>query len=604
MIRIPALSRRGIIRSARQVSRVYALPAFRSFHFTNVLKLTEPIRAIDNSDNTPWYLREEQNISTKPADRPPIPYVPESAPSTVTEFLRLLAEEYGLQEIQLFDLNTLDASHPQSVENQPFDYIIICTGKSERHIYKAGQELKHYIKHNFQKQVKVNGLVSAAPNAVARRRMLKRANKAPLATDNDYGKTANSWVMCETSVDNICIHVLTKDRRAELDLESLWVEEKAPEPVEKQEESVAIKNVSDIPEFFLTRRKLHTSTRYINHELATCLTNLMEEEVDSLNSQKLNQYITEFEASFVNPNVEDHKFRSIFYSILHFIDHSVVSLEKVTEVMLDKYADLAIAIDESVNMKHERSSDVTTYMKVLIDSPQLQASLEPKPRSDKAFDMLAQFSMNVYRFSGETIDPEANPEFIPLLWKLAFTSTNNGELDLGPSVIDETLYDNKDYYHQKFSTSVQAENRTRDMMEVLNFYLGLKSDSRSFSRSFKELQLFSLGNSGRWDEFWNHWDVSMSLLDDKKDIQRWARLIVYLALRNDVRANKIFVQEYWSGTHKMSGSFMEQFQARSGDLKESETHHLKVSLGLILESQHKILPDSALDEIRTFASTL
>lgn len=605
--------------------------------------------AQSDPDPTPWYLREEAQITTTP-DRPPIPQVPDSAPPSVEAFLTVLSQDYGLDNLDVFDLTVLDPLHPQSVDNQPFDYIIIGTGKSEKHVYKAGQELKHFIKHNFNQLAKINGLVNSTPSAVSRRRMLKRSNKNPLATDNDYGKPANSWVMCETGVDHICIHVLTEGRRDELDIESLFGEfgesgdtfgtgetldaevsensesnstgetvetvdtvetfqfdESTPGPAgetkatltadtaevneitnsettNKADESIPETTPRQIPEFFLARRRLHTKAN---------LASTYEDLLQASPNTDPQLFIVDFETKFT-PSLENYSLRAQFYGVVHILSPTTVPLSKVQQAFFDKYEDLDVVLNSDLH--GERINDVVQFMKLLIDSPELGSG---KDRSDTSYDLLSNFVMNIYRFSGDSIKLDAVPELVPLLWKLGFTS--DSELpELGPSVVDETIYGETSGYDSQYNTSTAAENRARDVIDLLNYYMSIQQTPQTLSKSVRELQLFSYGNSGLWDQFWDHWNESINLLNDQNNFNHWLRLVVYLGLRADFAANKTFIDKYWKNTTELSGGFIENYTSHSGTLSETETYHVKLAVAKILNSVASHLNSRQIDEVRAF----
>ncbi|KAM9889020.1 hypothetical protein OXX79_012445, partial [Metschnikowia pulcherrima] len=97
----------------------------------------------------PWYLREDIKSSLLDEKEVKIPEVPPHAPDHVSEFLELLAKDYGMENLLLFDMTTLEESHEFKANNRNVDFIIISTGKSERHILKAATEFRTHIKHKF-----------------------------------------------------------------------------------------------------------------------------------------------------------------------------------------------------------------------------------------------------------------------------------------------------------------------------------------------------------------------------------------------------------------------------------------------------------------------
>lgn len=536
------------------------------------------------TDNVPWYIRQLEIISN--IQRSPIPDIPKGAPESLSTFLNLMSHDYGLEDIGLYDLSVLELDHPNSIHNQPADYMLIATAKSERHVYKAGQELKHYIKHNMNHLPKVSGLVSWTQSPLMNRRLKKRANKSPPSTHNEYGKPANSWIMCETLVDNIFIHILTKERRQELDLESLWVNEETPNLSIKYNQL----NISQT-------RGLHVS-RLVNNHLSTTYNKILKETVADLDSAKITKYIDEFESKFSHPSIEHYNLKARFFMILHTINPQIVDLNKVSRVLLEKYNDLALA--SKIDISNQRSLDLMKFMTLVTDSPELsmKCNHNQKQISDESLDLLSKFAMQLYRFTGDDIDLETEANLIPLLINLTQGATTENGIYLGPAIIDDTIHHDTDHYQTSFVEMTQASNRTRDVLDMITYYLEQRSEASALSRSCKELILFMYGNCGKWDKFWSYWDTSMNFLEPKRDSSKWVRLIVYLALRNDTIAIKRFFDDYWVNSKAMAGSFLSQYNSSHHELTHQENYQLKKALTKLSETY--LLPP----EVRAFINTL
>lgn len=537
-------------------------------------------------ESVPWYLRDDSSSPLLENKNVELPFVPDHAPSSVNTFLELLSNEYGLEDIELFDLTQLDPENEYHADNQPTDYMIICTGKSEKHIYKASNELRTYIKHNYNLIPKIEGMASNSKTPAARRRMLRRARKGPLATDNDYGRTPNSWVMCDTAVNNTCIHILTDSRRDELNLETLWCRE---EDIEKYSTPESAAEESD--DIFIGIRRFHTMTPFArrfqqmrlysasqsNESLESYLHKLTGE---SLTVDSLRQHIKGFESDFQQPTIKDYNTRFNFYRSIHIQNSDVMSLEKLTSILLDKYSSLQIILSNSIDLSKERTQDMVDFMKLLIDSPEIKKhfdlsnSKQMNSYSDELYDKLAQFVSSLFQFSKEQIDMSRHPEFLPLLWRLSFVQKN--DTVIGSRMIDDIIYQEGDLPDLPGQPSIfQAKNRARDTLDLINYYNQKIDENASTTNSFKELLLFTYGNAGDWAKFWNTWEISFNLLnnskiDSKSSIKNWVRLVVYLAIRNDRSAIVHFLNNYWNHSTSIAGSFIDDFELNNNVFNSDE----------------------------------
>lgn len=542
----------------------------------NVAETAEGID--DNKESIPWYLRDDSSSPLVETAKIELPVVPEHAPPTISTFLELISDEYGLEDIHLFDMHAVDPDNEYHADNQPADFIIICTGKSEKHIYKASNELRTYIKHNFNLIPKIEGMISNSKTPAARRRMLRRARKGPLATDNDYGRAANSWVMCDTDVDNICIHILTKERRDELNLESMWCLEEDKEKYMKQEPVV-----EESDDIFIGIRRLHTMTPFArnlqqrkwygtstsSNDLESFYHKLTSEKAD-LSATDLKEYIEKFESAFQQQSLKDYNTKFNFYKTIHLINSSVISFDKVTSVLLEKYNSLQIMLNNALNASIEKPQDIVSFMKLLIDSPEIKHGFDlsnPKQvnlYSDELCDRLSRFISTLFRFSSDDIMMSAHPEFLPMLWRLSYVQQNSTVI--GSKMIDNVIYQNSPLPDLPGQASIlQANNRARDILDLINYYNQTVEVDALPTDAFKELLFFTYGNAGNWNKFWDTWEVSFNLLGDKNDtksaIKLWVRLVVYLAIRNDRSAIFHFFNNYWNHSTSVAGSFVDDFES-------------------------------------------
>lgn len=493
----------------------------------------------DSEISTPWYLRNDLKSELIENAVVEIPRVPETAPPHVAEILRLLAEGYGMEKLLLFDMTTLDETHEFRSDNQNTDYIIICTGKSERHIYKAASELRNYIKHVYGVIPAVEGMVLGAKTPAMRRRLLRRARKGPVATDNEYGRSANSWVLFHH--DLVSVHILTGPRREELNLESLWCPEHErhlyePQPAAPQESDHIFSGVRRLHTWAL--RRLYSTPASVHGEMLQLNQDAPDSQIEELRLR--------FEAA-CGPHV-DHAARFEFFKTLHQARPHLVSFAEVEDILLEKYAS-AFAFSE--HAAAQKAEDVTEYAKLLIDSPETRVS--DKASLDRALDKLSRFISNLYKFSDDQFSMTANEQFIPLLWRLALC---NSDLGITPKMVDNALESGSLPASQPAEPLHIASNNGRNVVTLVDWHA--KANGTTLFPRFLELVLFSFGNAGNWSAFWKQWEhmqiaQTLSALDA---LAQWVRMVVFLLLCDNQAQNLHFLRNYWKHSSCFGGSFM------------------------------------------------
>lgn len=541
-----------------------------------------PVESTTNDEDTPWYLREDTSSSLIAEEDLNLPSLPPNAPDSLQTFMTLMAKDYGLKDILIFDLTAHDEEHTYSTKNQVFKYILIGSGKSEKHCFKAATELRHLIKHEHNILPKIEGMVSAGVSAVMRRRMLKNARKGPSATENDYGKNPNSWIMFDSGIDQIQIHILTENRRQELNLEELWC---LPQDSHKFERPPPPSYMND--DIFIGLRRLHTMSsarsRQLNSQfnskfsLTPFTANLVQRyreyssEVSSLeeiydqflnedlsmSEERLQDYYNSFNSNFV-PSSNNYDLKFKFYKLVHILNSKIVKFDDLKNILYTKHASLALIIDPTNDLEKMKVDDVIEYTKLLLDSPEINESLDSDPyyRANILFKNLSEFLTKFLQFSDT--DLLKNDEFISLLWRFTFIE-NEGFI--GPKKIDEFI--NHGYIEQSSSGKLTelGYSRTRDLLDLVASH----TKNKAFSNEFKELILFTYGNSNYWNSFWNRLNYYYGFLNweenGKQSISKWVRLTVYLAARNDKKAMIYFLNNVWEKSSSLTRSVLD-------DLKE------------------------------------
>ncbi|KAK9362313.1 hypothetical protein V1504DRAFT_449173 [Lipomyces starkeyi] len=173
-------------------------------------------------DSTPWYLREANAHSTV-SNVALLPDIPEDAPKEVTEILNFLATDLGLTELSLVDLRNRNTTFG------PNAIMIVGTARSDRHLIRASEELRVHLKKTYRAKSRIEGLVSKDKLKIQERRIKKKISKYTgdvSAYENDLRSSSkNSWVFFDSRVKGVHIHIITSEKRWQLDLEGLWLHE-------------------------------------------------------------------------------------------------------------------------------------------------------------------------------------------------------------------------------------------------------------------------------------------------------------------------------------------------------------------------------------------
>lgn len=513
---------------------------------------TEP--KTDASDlSVPWYLREEVTSQLVESKEIVLPEIPAHAPPQVKEFMVLLARDYGLDNLMLFDMTQLPEEHEFKENNKNIDFIVIATGKSEKHIYKAASELRIYLKHTYNTVPLMEGMVSSAITPSMRRRLLRRARKGPLATDNEYGKSANSWVICHH--DGIDLHMLTQARREELNLESLWCK---PEDAHKFLQDSFDTQESD--NIFSGIRRFHTLARNyssVSSDLESLYLKLQNRPVDAP-TEELKLLQTSFDQCFVQLSLKDHRIRFQFMKTLHLIRPQLVTFTQVENALLAKYTS-----QESLeaDLAQEKIDDITEYAKLLIDSPSFD-SYAGKSRVDASLDALSRIISTLYTFSNDKLSLSANPQLVPLLWRLTYIEENNTVI--GPHDIDRFIQHGTSITASPGPAITMAGNSSRSILHLIDHHKQLEHGTTA-TAALRELILLTYGNAGKWDKFWHEWENIFfeKSFEPAEAVEKWTRMCVYLSMRNNRAECLRFLENYWNNSGSVSGSVLASLKANN-----------------------------------------
>lgn len=498
----------------------------------------------------PWYLREENTPQVQEIKMSELPELPESASESLFEFVRLAAEEYGLTDIKIFDLSTLPEDHPKSTAVQSYDkYIVLGTGKSEKHLYKAAYELKHYIKHHYNCLPVVEGMVSNSIGKVARRRLAKRVSRGPPATHSTYGIGANTWVSCDTGVDGITIHMLTKERRQELNLEQLYSEQ--PD----YGASRYTNNVDEDDIFYGIKRHFHTSTRTFNN--VDRLELIHEDLVENGKAKSIAKFKKEFDDIFNGSSVEEFNQKIGFYKVLNLINPSLVSVEEVESIFQQKYLSLELARKIDIDWTTEITNDTIKYMEFLADVGDYYT---PSEKLDK----LSQFISDITHFTGDSVQLFSIEKFNALLWTLTTRSSFN---QLDSAGIHEVI-NTKGEFEPVVGRLEQDGTIERCVRELIRKSI----PKETFPLWLREQMMFTYGQVGAWDKFWKEFQsLIQSIANHKDKVYFWISTLVFLSKVDNRDALRTFFTKYWN--IKSGYSFLNDFE-KNGNTFNSENERI------------------------------
>lgn len=251
------------ITSASKLRRPFPVPSSykhnpRAFASVSYLASEQPSHSTStegkeiSSDNepskptshVPWYLQEDTPVSdSQISSRDQIPDLPEDPPAILSPFLDYVFRDLGLDELKLIDLRGLET--PPALGANVI--MIIGTARSVKHLNVSADRLCRWLRSNYKLSPYADGLLGRNELKIKLRRKARRARLASrsgvMFDDKDDGITTgwicvNAGVVEESPVlekdetfegfgkvgrgTRIVVQIFTEEKRAEVDLESLW----------------------------------------------------------------------------------------------------------------------------------------------------------------------------------------------------------------------------------------------------------------------------------------------------------------------------------------------------------------------------------------------
>lgn len=194
----------------------------------------------------PWYLREESpRHPTLVPESQPLPDIPKNTPAILGELVKCVAEDMGLDDLNLMDLRSLDP--PAALG--PSLIMLFGSARSERHLHISAGRLKSWLREKGF-DAHADGLVGRKDYKIALRRRQRKAKllgttpspfESGLSTRwvcvnlgtieynsteempfKDGSGTITGFGVQQTGGTTIVVQMFTESKRKEMDLELLW----------------------------------------------------------------------------------------------------------------------------------------------------------------------------------------------------------------------------------------------------------------------------------------------------------------------------------------------------------------------------------------------
>lgn len=215
---------------------------------------SQGIRGSSSNAVVPWYLQEQPSLPEREvnpfAERQRIPALPESPPAILQPLLNQISIDLGMDYLSILDLRRLYDPPPAFGVNL---LMIVGTARSEKHLNVSADRLCRWLRSNYKLAPRADGLLGRNELKLKMRRKAKRSRIMTAAGGSgqipDDGtstgwicvnlgtveggllpgaeqdpSTAPGFVGFSTSIRGakIVVQLMTEEKRADVDLESLW----------------------------------------------------------------------------------------------------------------------------------------------------------------------------------------------------------------------------------------------------------------------------------------------------------------------------------------------------------------------------------------------
>lgn len=204
----------------------------------------------ESTSSLPWYLQvnSPQQVASLLSERQRLPELPPNPPPLLQPIFEHMSIDLGLDDLSLFDLRKID---PPTAFGANL-LMIIGTSRSERHLHVSADRFCRWLRHTHKLSPYADGLLGRGELKIKLRRKARRAKLLSsvgssergtvddglrtgwvcvnLGTIEDEDNSAEAFTLPEGFVGfggrvkgtKVVVQMLTKEKRAELDLENLW----------------------------------------------------------------------------------------------------------------------------------------------------------------------------------------------------------------------------------------------------------------------------------------------------------------------------------------------------------------------------------------------
>lgn len=148
----------------------------------------------------PWYVRAVQ----KPATVEPVA-------RNNLEKIVLAAKEFGLQNIEV-----VERERESGIEK-----LVVGTGRNIKHLDSASLQLKTWLKQEMQTYTVREGVFTVNKLRVEQRRAARKLKTKRWVSQSPGKLQPPQWVAVDTKIENISVHMMTEERRREINLAEL-----------------------------------------------------------------------------------------------------------------------------------------------------------------------------------------------------------------------------------------------------------------------------------------------------------------------------------------------------------------------------------------------
>ncbi|KAI9037842.1 uncharacterized protein KD926_011545 [Aspergillus affinis] len=238
-------------------------------------ELNEPSNAAlenettNSSGHVPWYLQEASPVSESQqiSFQDQLPDLPEQSPEILPVLLEYVFKDLGLDKLNLMDLRPLETPPPLGANV----IMIIGTARSVKHLNVSADRLCRWLRSTWNLSPYADGLLGRNELKIKLRRKARRARIASqsgsMVDEKDDGITTG-WICVNAGVveksaapepgaqnfegfgtvvggTRVVVQMFTEEKRAEVDLESLW--QKTLDRAEREKKKYAEANPSAPP---------------------------------------------------------------------------------------------------------------------------------------------------------------------------------------------------------------------------------------------------------------------------------------------------------------------------------------------------------------------